>query len=210
VDELISPLSTVPVTRPETRFLAWGIGLVELAGGLTMLLLPFLFEGVLYDSLRPRLVPFGLLASGVGLLLLVWQFLRLETTRLPRISLLAGGAVALLSAVTSLVTQTLTATPFSIAFGAVAVLAAIGAAAKLPRRIADNLFASALPHQWLERELCCSFSAISLLRCTNTFGRMAPNGRSECSSARQCSCFGCAIRATGRPELCRCSPAYSF
>jgi diguanylate cyclase (GGDEF)-like protein len=139
-----APQNNPAIVNPEIRFLAWVLGIVALVAGLTMLLLPFLFESILYDTLRQRLVPAGLLALATGLLLLIWQFLSLENTRVPRISLLAGGAVGIAWSVASVVTHTSTASAIAFVFGATAVLAGLGLVTKLPRRIAANLFCSAL------------------------------------------------------------------
>jgi diguanylate cyclase (GGDEF)-like protein len=128
----------------EIRFLAWVLGIVALVAGLTMLLLPFLFEGVLYDTLRMRLVPAGVLALATGLLLLIWQFLRLEATLVPPISLLLGGVVGIAWSVASVLTHTSTASAIAFVFGATAVLAGLGFVPRLPRRVAANLFCSAL------------------------------------------------------------------
>jgi diguanylate cyclase (GGDEF)-like protein len=139
-----SLLPSTPISNPEIRFLAWVLGIVALVGGLTMLLLPFLFEGVLYDTLRQRLVPMGLVGLATGTLLLVWQFLRLEDTRVPRISLLVGGGVGIAWSLASVLTHTLTASAIAFVFGTASVLAALGLEAKLPRRVVNNYFSSTL------------------------------------------------------------------
>jgi diguanylate cyclase (GGDEF)-like protein/PAS domain S-box-containing protein len=71
-----------------TRFLAWVIGFVQFLLGLAMAVAPAEFSSAAFDTLQPHLTLFGCALCLSGILLIAWQLLPLERTRLPEVSLL--------------------------------------------------------------------------------------------------------------------------
>jgi len=89
-----------------TRYLAWVIGIIALMTGLTMIVAPAQFDAAAYDVLRPSLTIYGMAFVAAGLLLLIWQVIPLERTRLPQASLLLAAFLVAVFALGFLLTHT--------------------------------------------------------------------------------------------------------
>jgi diguanylate cyclase (GGDEF)-like protein/PAS domain S-box-containing protein len=71
-----------------TRFLAWVTGVAQFLIGLAMAVAPAQFGAAAYDAMQPHLTLYGCILCLSGILLIAWQILPLERTRLPEASLL--------------------------------------------------------------------------------------------------------------------------
>lgn len=129
---------------PETRFIAWTVGLIALLIGLTMLLLPFLFENPTYDMVRPFLLPLGLLQTTSGTVALVWLVLPVERTRVPQISLLFGACGATFWALSSLYTRVWTPAGINFTVAVTLTLAVFGIESRLRHPFRGRLLSAAV------------------------------------------------------------------